>query len=891
MGRRQELVPDAKHVHAHGVTFSTPDPRRTLWRLGLLATLVVAASCEDPKPAVPCGQPLEALLSDLGLETSATSSWADVSVYPDHTVPGREGLVFDPAPMSRGEHLVDRWWRDPTTCSVDGGRYAWAPPPPRTAASPTGSTNLLTTFANPRVHALLIAGPDSGSRADYDAWKGALQDLGAVGLTLFEPTRGEAEDAMAQVCANLSYDDTLMLVTTGRASPARGGALHLRDEAWSYERMALLLDYHCAGARARFWILDSPWSQDLADWSISALPTRIWHASDPEHPNAPRLSPGGGGLLTAALTEHIAERASSLCLSGRPAEAEQVAWVLDDSAAVRDRMRNLRWKAVGPALLERAGLGTRSLPAERHRLIEEVLSDLPQTVMTDFGTPEVGVPCDSDDPCQVLISGCPMGACETWHCVSGRCQPAAAKGRPCDDGSVCTTDDTCDEVGLCTGAWLPCADGDPCTTNSCHWAKGCEFIDKAEGDPCGDGDECTEGDTCNAQGLCMGEPRDCDDGDPCTADSCVAEEGCVHEHAKAPCDDLNPCTHQDYCHSGVCVGQPLPCYDDNPCTLDTCDPKAGCAFVPTADGAGCDDEDPCTSAEFCLGGECVGETQTCDDSIACTIDYCEAGECVHLPPPGHCATDAGCTPVGSHPPDAPCLICAATDVLMPDPSQDGQACNDDGIACTEDRCEEGACVHPPAPQTCVTPSGECVGLGEEIAPCLVCADTGIGQASSVGATCDDGDPCTENETCGSNGLCNGTLAACCAGDHIATCGSTLVGETSPPGKPSLVSVWPCYANFNMDGPETVMSFTAPCSGKATFHYEGPAGSLLFGVRDDEEIGSVTDACLAGECQSYSPSGFSAVLSEGETMLLVIDLWSSESLQGAYEVQTLCECEP
>jgi hypothetical protein len=873
------------------VTYRTHITSTTLQMLGLTAMALVWLACEEPTPEVPCGQTLEAALVELGRTTPDPSSWAEASVYKDETVPGREGFVVDPTPMSRGDHLVERWWRDPATCQIEGGAYTWSPPQPRTESSPNGQTNLLTSFANPRVHALVIAGTDVGSRRDYDAWREALESIGAVGLTLFEPTRGEAEDAMAQACAELSYDDTFVLVTTGRGSPARGGSLHLRGEAWSYERISLLLGFHCADARTRFWVLDSPWAHGLSGWPLSVLPTRIWHASEPHHPNAPRVQPNGGGLLTAALTEHLVERAESMCLSGRPAEAEQVAWVFDDGAAVLDRMKKIRWDAVGPELLAQAGLGIEDLPAERHRLIEAVLEDLPSSITSDFGTPEVGVPCDSDDPCQLLISGCPMGACETWHCVAGRCQPAAAKGRPCDDGSACTSEDTCDALGLCTGDWIPCADGDPCTTDTCHWFKGCQYIDREAGDSCWDGDACTQGDVCDDQGICSGEQRDCDDEDPCTADSCVTDEGCIHGHATAPCDDLNPCTHQDYCHSGVCIGQPLPCYDENPCTLDLCDPKAGCAYVPTANGAGCDDADPCTHEEYCFEGECVGDLEICDDGLACTLDYCESGECVHLPPPGHCATQAGCTPVGEHPVDAPCLVCAATDVLMADAAQDGEPCAQDGLECTVDQCSDGVCKHAPAPQTCVTPDGDCVGIGEEIAPCLVCADTGIGQASGVGATCDDEDPCTEDETCGANGLCEGTLSACCPGDHIATCGSTLVGEAAPTGAPSLVSTWPCYADFAMPGPETVMSFTSSCNGTVTFHYDGPAGSLLFGIKDDPAGETAQSSCLVGACETYSPGGFSADLSEGESMLLVIDLWSGESLQGPYELETTCDCDP
>ncbi len=46
---------------------------------------------------------------------------------------------------------------------------------------------------------------------------------------------------------------------------------------------------------------------------------------------------------------------------------------------------------------------------------------------------------------------------------------------PCDDGSMCTTDDQCDGEGGCTGAEIPCNDGEPCTANRCVPWKGCDF--------------------------------------------------------------------------------------------------------------------------------------------------------------------------------------------------------------------------------------------------------------------------------------------------------------------------------------------------------------------------------------------------------------------------------
>ena len=48
-----------------------------------------------------------------------------------------------------------------------------------------------------------------------------------------------------------------------------------------------------------------------------------------------------------------------------------------------------------------------------------------------------------------------------------------ADGTPCDDGTVCNGDETC-QAGLCAGGTpLNCDDGDACTIDSCHPINGC----------------------------------------------------------------------------------------------------------------------------------------------------------------------------------------------------------------------------------------------------------------------------------------------------------------------------------------------------------------------------------------------------------------------------------
>ncbi|MFT7620933.1 MAG: sulfatase activating formylglycine-generating enzyme [Myxococcota bacterium] len=70
---------------------------------------------------------------------------------------------------------------------------------------------------------------------------------------------------------------------------------------------------------------------------------------------------------------------------------------------------------------------------------------------------------------------------------------------PCDDGSVCTTEDTCDGAGQCVGNPLDCGDGDACTVEKCVPWLGCV-----------------------ADGM-----ADCDDGDQCTDDTCEPATGCA----------------------------------------------------------------------------------------------------------------------------------------------------------------------------------------------------------------------------------------------------------------------------------------------------------------------------------------------------------------------------
>jgi len=67
--------------------------------------------------------------------------------------------------------------------------------------------------------------------------------------------------------------------------------------------------------------------------------------------------------------------------------------------------------------------------------------------------------------------------CDDGNTVAGDCcSPTCSYepiGSPCDDRSVCTTNDACDGVGVCRGLKLSCEDGDGCTVDRCAPQDGC----------------------------------------------------------------------------------------------------------------------------------------------------------------------------------------------------------------------------------------------------------------------------------------------------------------------------------------------------------------------------------------------------------------------------------
>ncbi len=197
------------------------------------------------------------------------------------------------------------------------------------------------------------------------------------------------------------------------------------------------------------------------------------------------------------------------------------------------------------------------------------------------------------------------------------------------------------------------------------------------------------------------------------------------------------------------------------------------AFVPPRDGG------PVDSGPECPGG--------CDDEVACTVDTCVDGECRHEASDALCGDGERCNPGSGCVPivcteDSDCddgLPCNGEETCDPGAAGADETTGcldgapptcDDGFACTEDSCDDGAdgCVHTPLDSAC-DDSIDCSvdscdpGSATDPSGCLhieddTLCDTGYcrtGGACSIAAggceggetrDCRDGDPCTA-DTC------------------------------------------------------------------------------------------------------------------------------------------------
>ena len=198
--------------------------------------------------------------------------------------------------------------------------------------------------------------------------------------------------------------------------------------------------------------------------------------------------------------------------------------------------------------------------------------------------PDIGPDTETPD---VFVDLCKEVNCDDDNpCTDDSCDPATgceSVPKNCNDGNVCTTD-ACDLKTGCGHEQVICDDGNDCTADACNPDIGCQSI--AVGTfPCDDDSVCTTNDVCFA-GLCIGKFIECDDSNSCTDDSCNPKTGCAYTPNTSLCSDDNACTVGDTCADSVCESGPSKdCDDLDGCTTDSCDQSTGeCVLSPLPDG-------------------------------------------------------------------------------------------------------------------------------------------------------------------------------------------------------------------------------------------------------------------------------------------------------------------
>ena len=347
---------------------------------------------------------------------------------------------------------------------------------------------------------------------------------------------------------------------------------------------------------------------------------------------------------------------------------------------------------------------------------------------------------------------CPWGfSCQTVKTVDG------VELEQCvNDAGICPCTNTSVELGL----WTACQIGNE--YGSCDGKRVCEEGGLADCDA-----QVPAAETCNgADDNCDGDIDEphlvegdfvnlCDDDNDCTEDKCTGEEGCVNDVLEAgPCEDGDPCTVADHCVDGTCIGDPVECEDDNPCTDNICTETGGCEYPSNSDP--CDDQNPCTLADTCADGKCDGTKVPCD----CQQDE-DCGEledadlcngtlvCDTQVLPYKCVVDPG-TVVTCPQPEGEDAFCRqphcapGTGECSFVPHHEGFLC-DNADACTfNTACAEGVCA-----------GGSQVNCNDGN-PCTDdSCDSEAGCAHvNNDAACNDGDICTTLDAC-SEGECNG----------------------------------------------------------------------------------------------------------------------------------------
>ncbi|RME30240.1 MAG: hypothetical protein D6806_00480, partial [Deltaproteobacteria bacterium] len=328
----------------------------------------------------------------------------------------------------------------------------------------------------------------------------------------------------------------------------------------------------------------------------------------------------------------------------------------------------------------------------------------------------------------------------------------------------------------------------------------------ASGAPCGShlDTECDNPDTCDGSGNCLanhelaGTPCT-DDGNVCTDDVCDGSGQCTHPNNTAPCDDGLFCNGADSCSGGSCsvhTGDPCAGPDGDSDCSESCDDVNDNCTANDPDNSLCNDGVFCTVGDKCIGGTCTGSPNPCDDGIPCTQDSCNdtTDKCDHVPIDSLCDNGQYCDGAEWCDPAAGC--------------RSGSPPCDDGIACTDDSCDEvsKSCTNTANDTHCTTPDMCVPDCSPDSTGCVT-------PPASVGLTCenpayldvDNVSDCTLTLAGGDN-LGQENCISCSASVGVTTLSTVAFSDDANQGQcdyPSagdgkvdgwtLVQGWFCYA--------------------------------------------------------------------------------------------------
>jgi hypothetical protein len=545
-----------------------------------------------------------------------------------------------------------------------------------------------------------------------------------------------------------------------------------------------------------------------------------------------------------------------------------------------------------------------------------------------------GQPCNATHTaCQgacALDTDCPSG----FFCAAGgACAAKLPAGGACARLAMCGAGLFCTDGVCCTAA---CGNSNPTDCQACNAAGACV---NQTGTACQDGSACTTSDTCNAGACVGGAAPNCNDLNPCTADACSPATGCTHVPGGAglscraaagacdvaeTCNGVNPTCPVDAfqpntfpCRSAACATGTQTLGANCPGNATACPGAVTGACTPyvcgpTACKTTCAGDLDCIAGDYCdAANKCSPKGQA---GAACTaINQCASGQCAD----GVCC-DTACT--------GQCEACnvqgsvGICKAVSGTPALPRAACASDGSACkgacngivTTDctypggvtRCRSPSCIgNVQTLQTLCAGTGSCAAAQTSACSPFVCGPTQCETSCTSDTQCQSGlycdtgtcvplvtagGKCLRDSQCGTgicvdtvccNARCTGQCEACDVTGSEGTCSpvpsgpphkgrplcvtddTVCGGQCNGTSRDACVYAGPgkvCHPPTCAAGKAGIAEYcegTGKCPAQETIDCKGPCVRSLCGdeCATDQQC-SLLQFCLAGQCVPQRDNG-------------------------------------